>query len=261
MSSHEEAIAPPKSAPINTERFKSQLTLAMEMLLKKDIIRDIMNFKVRAYLFGGMIRDMIAGETPNDHDVMIIGTRETFEEILCMLKKKYRYKEPVGYSEFAFRVVQIAGCDICLVVEDMPLSIDFTANSLAVEIEKESECLYSLQSVIALHSVVRRRKNVCPKAVEGCIDDIINKKMVIATDRWVSPIHQLYRICKMFTKGYRNDSTVFVEDLIDRILYFKRHIVDDDCISTSEANMINVITPALRMMVPHYSSAILDALS
>ncbi len=245
----------------NDKDFDSKLTSQIHDLMKKRIIQEIRDLQPRMYLFGGMIHDLIVGTKPNGYDVMVVAEQVIIQNVINMLKQNYEYTEEYSKRLGGNHIVRFPELTIILVNQNEKLVIDFPVNSLAVKLEY-CNCKFTISDICTLLKYEKYHPETRIKVSE-IFAQIRHKELIHDSVNWKDgeEVFELYRICKMFSKGYTSKQAKFVGHL----MYLCRRYEDvRECspiIDSETFEQCRFINANLRIMVDHYAAKIIDLIA
>ena len=203
---------------------------------------------LKMYLFGGAVRNIIQNVIPTDYDIIITSNSSTRGKMFQYLNRAYNGDLDVyrGYGGTLNAVdhvlVKLPGIDLVFVEHMETMKFDFDVNTLCIKLGEPN---YNWHHVIECSS--RTKHSIVKNIMHGNMIPMNNIDVIMKTkDKYLNLEHQLYRICKMYAKGYINiDQDGFInffkiyeaykkqskDSIISEDLIYKRKYIDDMSIS------------------------------
>lgn len=208
--------------PVEKTDIEDRLTHAVGIVSKKEIIKKILGRwgdDVIVKLFGGAIRDAIIDADPADYDVVIISDEKIRAEMFRMINKDHGGDLKIvrgGYrgtlSETQHYLIQFSDLDLVFVKSVKTLRFDYDVNTLSIQLQSDRKPGYTIEDI----------KTFSDRSVPEIVERIRKMEMlslnsisgIMSTgDPLSGRFHQLYRVCKMYSKGFHDVSDTAITDI------------------------------------------------
>ena len=201
---------------------EDRLTHAVGVVSKKEIIKKLLERwgkDIIVKLFGGAIRDAIIGADPVDYDVVIVSDEKIRAEMFRMINKDYKGDLKIvrrGYrgtlSETHHYLVRFSDMDLVFVESVKTLRFDYDINTLSIQLQSDRKpgCTiediktFSDRSVPEIVERIRKMEMLSLNSISGIMS---------TGDPLLGRFHQLYRVCKMYNKGFHDVSDTAITDI------------------------------------------------
>lgn len=163
--------------------------------------------KIKIYLFGGAVRDIIQGIPPTDYDIIIVSNSSIRARMFTYINSNFGGDLTItrgGYKGTMIHapnhvLVKLPGIDLVFIDSLDQMKYDFDVNTFYVQFDDQKKS-YDWNDVITQNGVKSQ-----------IVKHIIEKKMIPmnkidvvmkSNDKHLNLEHQLFRICKMYYKGF-----------------------------------------------------------
>jgi hypothetical protein len=208
------------------KKLSKRLTEEMKNLRKQTVIQEIFKLiphkYVNLHVFGGALRDWVAGERANDRDVWVVGDSYYLAEIKRTITRKFRRHikrsgDYFGAGNLSMDVIEIQSSDgyydskdvfwydidLVFVEEISDEVLDFDINGMSLMIDDRPEYTWKdihLSSGTSNQKLKQMFRNIVDKR---CFPTSYILRESNTGNETKDAVNQLYRFTKMLTKGYK----------------------------------------------------------